>query len=85
MEPNANEEALAGGRRPTHIAYWVKDRENQKGVWQPIGVAWAHVDGKGLTLALDLQPRDGRITLRVLEERPSEQAKGGSMSAVAGQ
>ncbi|MBV8384897.1 MAG: hypothetical protein JOZ63_20085 [Planctomycetaceae bacterium] len=39
------------------------------GEWHPIGVAWAHAEGKGLNIALDLQPRDGRITLRVLEEK----------------
>ena len=64
MEPNPDEEVPAGGRRPTHIAYWVKERENKKGEWHPIGVAWTHADGRGFTIALDLQPRDGRITLR---------------------
>ena len=72
MEPNTNEEVQAGGRRPSHIAYWIKDRENQKGDWHPIGVAWAHADGKGFNLVLDLQPRDGRISLRVLEEKRSQ-------------
>ena len=52
-----------------HIAYWVKDRENKQGEWHSIGGAWAHADGKGFNIALDLQPRDGRITLRVLEEK----------------
>lgn len=32
MEPNANQEAQ---RRPSHIAYWIKERENQKGEWHP--------------------------------------------------
>ncbi len=67
-EPNANEAGLAGGRRPIHIAYWVKDRENQKGEWHPVGVAWEHIEGRRFTLALDLRPRDGRVTVRVLEE-----------------
>jgi hypothetical protein len=81
MEPNTNEETQAGGRRPTHIAYWIKDRENQKGVWHPIGVAWAHVDGKGFSLALDLQPRDGRITVRVLEEKADREESRASVAA----
>ena len=68
-ELDMNEEIEGSSKRPTHIAYWVKDRENKKGEWHPIGVAWAHADGKGLNIALDLQPRDGRITLRVLEEK----------------
>jgi poly(3-hydroxyalkanoate) synthetase len=66
MEPNTNQEVQ---RRPSHIAYWIKDRENQKGEWHPVGVAWAHADGKGFNVALDLLPRDGRIALRVLEEK----------------
>ena len=37
-----------GDRRPTHIAYRVKDREGKKGEWRQVGVAWAHPDGKGL-------------------------------------
>jgi hypothetical protein len=77
IDPNTNEAPQAGGRKPTHLAYWVKDRENHKGDWHPIGVGWAHGDGKGLTLSLDLQPRDGRITVRLLEERPSEPEQGG--------
>ncbi len=42
-------ETAPTSRRPTHIAYWVKERENKKGDWHPIGVAWAHADGKGIT------------------------------------
>lgn len=72
MEPNTGEAAQSGGRRPSHIAYWIRDRENQKGEWHPIGVAWAHADGKGFNLLLDLQPRDGRVTLRVLEEKEEQ-------------
>jgi hypothetical protein len=69
MATDTNEEIREEGRRPTHIAYWVRDRENRKGEWHPIGVAWEHADGKGFNIALDLQPRDGRVTLRILEEK----------------
>ncbi len=68
-ESRADEAAVAGNRRPTHIAYWVKDREHTRGDWRPIGVAWAHADGKGLNLSLDLTPLDGRIVLRAVEDR----------------
>ena len=54
--------------------YWAKDRENQQGEWHPIGGGWAHADGKWFNIALDLQSRDGRITLRVLEEKAKEKA-----------
>lgn len=68
-EAKTNENGQAGGRRPTHIAYWVKERENKKGEWRPIGVAWPHADGKGFNISLDLQPMDGRITLRIIEDK----------------
>ena len=63
-----NETASNTSNRPTHIAYWVRDREEKKAVWNRCGVAWPHADGKGFTIALDLQPLDGRITLRVATE-----------------
>ena len=69
IESEMNEEIEESSKRPTHIAYWVKDREHKKGEWYPIGVVWTHADGKGCNIALDLQPRDGCITLRVLEEK----------------
>jgi hypothetical protein len=43
-----NEEIEGSSKRPTRIAYWVKDREHKKGEWHPIGVVWAHADGKGV-------------------------------------
>jgi hypothetical protein len=56
--------------RPTHVAYWVKDRgEDRASVWRAIGVAWEHADGKGFNVLIDLLPPDGRITLRVPEEK----------------
>ena len=63
-----NETSPQAGKRPTHIAYSVRDRENQKSDWRPVGAAWEHADGKGLNIILDLVPLDGRIALRVREE-----------------
>ena len=63
-----NENGPQAGKRPTHIAYSVRDRENQKSDWKPVGTAWEHADGKGLNIVLDLVPLDGRIALRVREE-----------------
>ncbi len=63
----------AASRRPTHVAYWVRERDDKKGQWHPVGVAWSHADGKGLTLRLDLQPLDGRITLRAVEDRKEDE------------
>ena len=56
-------------KAPSHVAYQVRDREGQKGFWTRIGSAWAHGDGKGFNVQLDVVPLDGRITLRVATEK----------------
>ena len=56
-------------KAPTHVAYQVRDREGGKGFWTRIGSAWAHKDGKGFNVQLDVVPLDGRITLRVATEK----------------
>ena len=58
----------AASKKPTHVAYHVRESEGQKGFWTRIGAAWAHTDGKGFNLLLDCTPLDGRITLRIAEE-----------------
>lgn len=52
-----------------YTAYQVRDREGKKGIWTRIGSAWRHKDGKGFNLQIDAVPLDGRITLRVFEDR----------------
>lgn len=64
-----SKEKQNGSKQPTHIAYWVRDGKNKKGFWTRIGVAWAHDDGKGFNISLDVQPLDGRITLRAAEDK----------------
>ena len=54
---------------PSHIAYHVRDREDGKSFWTRVGVAFAHGDGKGFTVQLDVAPLDGRINLRVASEK----------------
>jgi hypothetical protein len=63
------ENGETSGRKPTHFAYWVKDREEKTSIWRQIGVAWEHADKKGMSIHLDLQPLDGRVTLRLAEEK----------------
>jgi len=71
-ERNQKREAKA----PAYIAYHVADRGEDKSFWTRIGAAWAHEDGKGLSLSLDLVPIDsGRIVLRVPNE-PADEGKG---------
>lgn len=49
--------------KPTHRVYAVTRKDpknrNEKGYWQPIGAAWAHGDGKGFTMKLELLPLTG--------------------------
>ncbi len=56
-------------KTPSHVAYHVRDREGGKGFWTRIGSAWAHSDGNGFNVQLDVAPLDGRITLRVASEK----------------
>lgn len=67
MTTNTNSSTTA--KAPSHVAYQVRDREGKKSFWTRIGSAWAHADGKGFNLQIEVVPLDGRITLRV----PSEQ------------
>ena len=54
---------------PTHVAYQVRDRDGQKGIWTRVGSAWPHADGKGFNVQLDAVPLDGRISLRVVADK----------------
>ena len=53
---------------PVLIAYSVKRSKAGRPVWTPIGKAYPHEVGSGLTVMLDLMPRDGRIVLLELDE-----------------
>jgi hypothetical protein len=55
-------------KKPSHVAYQVRDREGGKGFWTRIGSAWKHADDQGFTVQLDSVPLDGRITLRIASE-----------------
>ncbi len=65
MSETANNTA----KRPTHIAYHVRDRESGKAIWTRIGSAWPHNDGSGFNVQVEVVPLDGRITLRVATEK----------------
>jgi len=54
-------------KMPTHALYHVTDTKEDKSNWIRIGAAWPHKDGKGMSLQLDLLPRDGRIAMRVID------------------
>lgn len=68
-----NTETKPAGKAPSHIAYHVRDRgEGQKGFWTRIGSAWAHADGKGLSVQIDVAPLNGRITLRLADDKRAD-------------
>jgi hypothetical protein len=56
-------------KTPSHVAYQVRDREGQKGIWTRIGSVWPHADGKGFNVQLDAVPLDGRVSLRVVTDK----------------
>ena len=70
MSDNANTETKPAGKAPSHVVYQVRDRgEGQKSFWTRIGAAWAHADGKGFNVQLEVVPLDGRVTLRIASEK----------------
>ena len=67
---NENETAASTGKRPTYVAYSVRERgEGKKSKFTEIGVVFPHKDGKGFDVLIDAMPLSGRITLRVPETR----------------
>ena len=49
-------------RRPSLIAYQVRDGKDDASYWDRIGVAWSNRDG-GFTVQLHAVPLSGRIVL----------------------
>ncbi len=64
--------AGAPGKKPTHIAYHVREAGPDKSFWNRIGVAWAHQDGQGFNIQLESVPLDGRVALRVATEKKAD-------------
>lgn len=56
--------------QPSHRLYAVtKKPGSEKAYWTPIGAAWAHRDGKGFAIRLELLPVNGAdIVLRVIDK-----------------
>jgi hypothetical protein len=68
-----NDKKSTTGKRPTHAAWWVKEREGKTDDWRQIGVAWNHADGKGISVDVDCVPLNGRIVLRLIEPKPKRE------------
>lgn len=57
--------------RPSHRLFNVTgDGGNAR--WTDIGVAWATKDGKGFTLVLNAIPVNGRVVMRINEEKDAK-------------
>lgn len=62
---NKKNEKQAAKKTPALIAFNVKEgRNGGKGFWTRIGAAWAHENGEGFNLQLDMIPLDGKVVLR---------------------
>ena len=60
--------------RPTHRVYAVtKKGREAKGFWTEIGAAWAHTDGKGFKIRLNLLPLDPNAEIVVREPQAEGQ------------
>lgn len=70
----------SSSKMPSHRIYAVAQRGEKKPEWREIGAAWAHKDGKGFSLKLDMLPLNGGdIVLREASEKaPQADAEGGA-------
>lgn len=59
-------------RGPSHIAYQVREGEENKSYFNRIGSVWPHKDGQGFNIQLDSLPVDGRVTVRSVQDRLQE-------------
>ncbi len=70
MPDQTTNETGSKSSKPPYLAYAVIDRgDDKKSKWREIGVAFPHKDGKGFDILYDVQPLNGRITLRVPESK----------------
>lgn len=59
-------------RGPSHIAYQVREGEENKSYFNRIGAVWTHKDGEGFNIQLDSLPVDGKVTVRSVQDRIQE-------------
>jgi hypothetical protein len=71
----ANKKGNIMNKKPTLIAYAVRERGNKgRAIWTRIGAAWAHEKGAGLSVELDALPTDGRLVLIAPKSAEGEDA-----------
>ena len=69
MTDNTNTETGKSTKKPSHVAYSIRQREGKDSKWTEIGVAFPHKDGKGFDILFDVVPLNGKITIRVPSEK----------------
>jgi hypothetical protein len=60
---------------PAYRVYTVVKRDGKDDFWLNLGVAFAHEDGEGLNILLQVLPVDAKLVLRTYKEKPEEQEK----------
>lgn len=51
---DSNEQQATAAKTPKYDAYVVRKDKHDENVWVPVGAAWAHRKGQGLTVEIDL-------------------------------
>ena len=59
-------------KSPSHIAYQVREEDDNKSYFNRIGAVWTHKDGEGFNIQLDSMPVDGKVTVRSVQDRIQE-------------
>lgn len=59
-------------KRPSHIAYQVREGDDNKAYFNRIGAVWPHKDGEGFNIELDSFPKDGKVVVRSVQDRINE-------------
>lgn len=62
MSDNAANDTGVANRKPSLIAYQVREGKEKQSYWDRVGVAWSNKDG-GYTIQLHSVPLSGRVVL----------------------
>ena len=68
MSDNAALDTGVKNRKPSLIAYQVRDAKDGDSYWDRVGIAWSNRDG-GFTVQLHSIPLDGRIVADQAQEQ----------------
>jgi len=57
-------------KKPSHIAYTVREGKNGKNYWTPLGAVFPHGYGGGFTVDVTAIPLDGKLVCLPPKEKP---------------